>query len=69
MLDAHLQMDRTEYIDTIEHLLSNSEYGILYWHDPWLVFKRGLEDHEPRKQIEQKLNQLRIEWKINPIKS
>ncbi len=69
MLDNHLQMDRTEYIDTIESLLSGSEYGILYWNDPWLVFKRGLADHEPRKQIEKKLNQLRIEWKINPIKS
>ena len=64
-LDAHLQMDRIEYIATIERLLSSSEYGILYWNDPWLVFKRGLADHEPRKQIELKLNQLRIKWKIN----
>jgi len=60
-LDAHLQMDRTEYIDSIESLLSGSEYGILYWNDPWLVLSY--------KQIEKKLNRLRIEWKISPIKS
>jgi len=69
MLDNHLQMDRTEYIDTIEHLLSGSDYGVLFWNDPWLVFKRGPVDHEPRKQIELKLNQLRKEWQITPIKS
>jgi hypothetical protein len=65
MLDSHLQMDRTEYIASIERLLSGSEYGVLLWNDPWLVFKRGLADHEPRRQIEQKLDQLRIEWQIN----
>jgi len=69
MLDNHLQMDRTEYIDTIESLLSGSEYGILYWNDPWLVFKRGLTNHGFYKQIEKKLNQLRKEWEISPIKS
>ena len=69
MLDNHLQMDRTEYIDTIEHLLFGNDYGVLFWNDPWLVFKRGLADPEPRKQIEQKLNQLRKEWKISSIKS
>ena len=63
-LDAHLQMDRTEYIATIERLLFDKEYGILYWNDPWLVFKRGVADHELRRQIEQKLNRLRKEWQI-----
>ena len=65
MLEAYLQMDRTEYIVAIEHLLSGSKYGILYWNDPWLVFKRGLTKHGSYKQIEQKLNQLRKEWQIN----
>jgi uncharacterized membrane protein len=64
MLDNYLEMDRTEYIDTIEHLLSGSEYGVLFWNDPWLVFKRGFTDHGSCKQIEKKLNQLRIKWKI-----
>lgn len=69
MLDSHLQMDRTEYIDTIESLLSGSDYGVLFWNDPWLVFKRGLTNHGSYKQIEKKLNQLRKEWQISPIKS
>jgi len=37
----------------------------LLWADPWLVFKRGLTNHGSYKQIEKKLNQLRIKWKIN----
>jgi uncharacterized membrane protein len=69
MLDNHLQMDRKEYIDTIEHLLSSNNYGVLFWNDPWLVFKRSLADHESREKIEQKLNRLRIEWQIDPMKS
>jgi uncharacterized membrane protein len=68
-LDAHLQMDRTEYIASIERLLSNSKYGVLLWNDPWLVFKRGLTNYGSYKQIGKKLNQLREEWQINPIKS
>jgi hypothetical protein len=65
-LDAHLGMDRTEYVSTIEQLLSNDKYGILYWNDPWLVFKRGATDHESYKLVQKKLNQLRKEWQINP---
>jgi uncharacterized membrane protein len=69
MLDNHLQMDRTEYIDTIESLLSGSDYGVLFWNDPWLVFKRGVADHVSYIQIEKKLDKLRKEWEISPIKS
>jgi len=68
-LDAHLQMDRTEYMDTIESLLYGSDYGVLYWNDPWLVFKRGIVDHGSDELIEQKLNQLRDEWQISPTNS
>jgi hypothetical protein len=46
--------------------LSNDKYGILYWNDPWLVFKRGATDHESYKLVQKKLNQLRKEWQINP---
>jgi uncharacterized membrane protein len=69
MLDNHLQMDRTEYIETIESLLSDSDYGVFFWNDPWLVFKRGIADHGSYKQIENKLNQLRKEWEISPSDS
>jgi hypothetical protein len=64
MLDGHLLMDRTEYIASIEHLLANKEYGILIWEDPWLVFKRGIVTPGPIKQIRQKLDQLRKDWKV-----
>lgn len=64
ILHHHLGMDRTEYIVSIERLLCSKEYGILLWNDPWLVLAREVEDCEPHKQIEQKLNQLRQEWKI-----
>jgi len=68
-LDAHLSMDRIEYIDTIERLLTDDMYGVLLWNDPWLVFKRGLTTaHGSYKQIEKKLNELRIKWQISPIK-
>lgn len=65
MLDSHLQMDRAEYIASIERLLSKSEYGVLLWKDPWLVFSRDASNHELREQIKKKLNQLRKDWKIH----
>jgi hypothetical protein len=63
-LDAHLQMDRTEYVASIESLLAGNEYGILRWDEPWLVLKKGIENKEPESEIEQKLSQLRREWQI-----
>ncbi len=63
-LDAHLQMDRVEYISSINQLLSKKEYGVLLWRDPWLVFSKDTTNRKAHKQIKQKLNQLRKEWKI-----
>ena len=64
MLDSHLQMDRTEYIFSIEHLLSSKEYGVLFWNDPWLVMKRGglNKNSETVKKITQKINLLKKDW-------
>ncbi len=64
MLDSHLQMDRAEYIASIECLLSNKEYGVLIWNDPWLVFSKNSKNYDLREKIKQKLYQLRKEWKI-----
>ncbi len=61
-LHQHLGMELPEYLTSIERLLSGKEYGVLLWDDPWLVFERGLADHRPNKQIQQKLDQLRKEW-------
>jgi uncharacterized membrane protein len=68
-LDSHLQMDRTKYIATTERLLSGKKYEVLMWNDPWLVMKRGKvkKSSKPVQEIEQKLNQLRKEWKIKNI--
>ena len=64
MLDAHLQMDRDDYLASIESLLSNSEYGVSLWQDPWLVFSKNSKNIDFREQIKQKLSQLKKDWKI-----
>ena len=64
-LDSHLQMDRTEYIASIRTLLSDNKYGVLLWDDPWLVLAQGASSHGLEQKIEQKLNRLQKEWKID----
>jgi uncharacterized membrane protein len=64
ILDAHLQMDRIDYIASIESILSQKKYGVLFWKDPWLVFSKNAANRKPVKLIEQKLNQLKKEWQI-----
>jgi len=66
MLDAHLQMDRKEYIDSIEGLLQADGYKVSLWDDSWLVFSRNLPVQEKsyNELIKHKLNQLRNEWNI-----
>ena len=64
-LDSHLQMDRTEYIASIRSLLSDNKYGVLLWDDPWLVLAQGAANHGLKQKIEQKLNKLQKEWKID----
>jgi uncharacterized membrane protein len=65
MLDSHLQMDRTEYIASIRSLLSDNKYGVLLWDDPWLVLAQGASSHGLEQKLEQKLNRLEEEWKID----
>lgn len=64
-LDSHLQMDRTEYIASIRSLLSDNKYGVLLWDDPWLVLAQGASGHGLEQKLEQKLNRLQKEWKID----
>ena len=64
-LDSHLQMDRTEYIASIRSLLSDNKYGVLLWDDPWLVLAQGASSHGLEQKLEQKLNRLQKEWKID----
>ena len=66
MLDAHLQMNRKEYIKSIKELLKSDKYQILFWHDPWLVFKRDLsrKENEHSELVGNKLKKLQDEWSI-----
>jgi uncharacterized membrane protein len=66
-LDGHLQMDRTEYVASIDRLLAKSEYGILIWDDPWLVLSRGADNSRPeaKREVHQLLMKLRSEWQID----
>ncbi|MDM8554460.1 DUF2079 domain-containing protein [Desulfococcaceae bacterium HSG7] len=61
-LDGHLQMDRKDYLFSIKEVLTNNEYGILLWHDPWLVFKKDVTNVELREKIKKKLTELKIKW-------
>ena len=62
MLDNHLQMDREDYLASVEELLANEDYGVAYWDDPWLVLKRGDADHENISDIMKKLRELKLKW-------
>jgi hypothetical protein len=66
-LDGYLQMDRTEYLASIEGLLENNEYGILFWDDPWLVLSKKVDDYQPEdiQKVNQLLKKLHGEWRID----
>lgn len=66
VLDGYLQMDRTDYIDSIDSIIHGKDYGILLWHDPWLVLTAHAKFHRQEKNVERKLERLREEWNINP---
>ena len=57
-------MDRTEYISTIEKLLTSKQYGILIWDDPWLVLQKEIGSQNFLREVGLKLNKLRNEWHV-----
>jgi uncharacterized membrane protein len=61
-LDFHLQMERQEYIHLLETLLSEGEYGISLWSDPWLLLSRGVAITAPSQDIYRKIHQLKQDW-------
>jgi len=66
-LDAHLQMDRTEYLASIECLISGETHGVAFWQDTWLVLTRQTENNEAQNQAEdviEKIRELRGEWQV-----
>ncbi|ACV68467.1 DUF2079 domain-containing protein [Desulfohalobium retbaense] len=62
MLDNHLQMDRNEYLDSIEDLVNNDEFEIAYWDNPWLVFKKGVVGKNVGSEVRARVQELREKW-------
>ena len=62
MLDNHLQMDREDYLASVEHLLLNEEFGVVYWDEPWLVLKRNLNGKDVADDVMARLKELREQW-------
>lgn len=62
MLDAHLQMNRFDYLDSIDRLLASPHYGILFWQDPWLVLSTSSGDRAAVGEVRHKLERLREHW-------
>jgi uncharacterized membrane protein len=67
VLDGYLQMDRSDYIDSIESMIHGKTYGILLWNDPWLVLERDVNTQGLQKDVERKLKLLKEEWRIKGI--
>ncbi|MBS1189194.1 MAG: Protein of unknown function rane [Rhodocyclaceae bacterium] len=65
-LAHHLQMSPGSYLDLVEKLVREGEYGIVLWQDPWLVFGRGGAAPSPavRAQVLAKLSRLRVAWDV-----
>lgn len=65
VLDAHLQINRHEYVESIESLLQAKEYNVLLWQDPWLVLSRNsVLDNSSLELIKKKLDELKVDWEI-----
>jgi len=62
MLDSHLSMDREDYFASVEELLVDEDYGVIYWDNPWLVLKRNVEGKEVDTDVMVRLEELREKW-------
>ena len=63
MLDSHLQMDRKDYLASVEALLLDDEFGVAYWDEPWLVLKRDIEEKDIVPDVMARLEELRKKWR------
>ena len=60
--ENHLQMGEKEYLISIEKLLKDKEYGVLYWKNPWLVFRKNVDDKFDINEIRKVINERKKEW-------
>jgi uncharacterized membrane protein len=63
MLDSHLQMDRDDFLASVEALLRDKDFGIIYWNNPWLVLKRDADAKEVIPDVMSKLAELKEKWR------
>lgn len=63
-LAHHLQMKPSDYIASIECLLSGGKYGAIVWEDPWLVLARGAVHQVAVPEVRRKLGDLRSAWNV-----
>jgi hypothetical protein len=61
-LAHHLMMNTTEYLDSARDLLLGSHYGVVLWHDPWLVMRRDVDNDANVAEVLDKIELLRTEW-------
>lgn len=62
MLDSHLQMDRDDYLASVEELLQEEGFQVAYWDNPWLVFKKGETGKDVVPDVMSKLEELKNKW-------
>jgi len=62
MLGNHLQMDREDYLASVEELLLDDEFGVAYWDEPWLVLERGVEGEDVVADVMARVEELRGKW-------
>jgi len=63
MLDNHLQMDRNDFLSSVKELLTDDEFGIAYWDNPWLVLRRGANGKEVVPEIMARVSELWAQWR------
>jgi hypothetical protein len=62
-LDSHLQMDRDNFLASVEELLLNEGFRVAYWDDPWLVLEKNMNRKKPVYDVMSKLAGLKEKWR------
>lgn len=60
----HLQMKPEDYLDKVLEILSENNYGIIFWKDNWLVLKKGHADIVSPNLIKTRIIALKKTWPI-----
>lgn len=64
-LAHHLQMNPIQYLDSVESLLKDKRYSVIFWDSPWLVLKNHQVQKDSTTQILSRIHLLRNEWGIS----